>query len=84
MKLTSFQQSVFFPNPIISEAVLKLDDPDLMVRLYNASGKLIRDYGRVNSNQLIIKKGDLSPGVYLLHIIDPYMEIVKPVKVFVE
>ena len=73
-----------YPNPLQNEALLRLDGNNYTVCMYNASGKLVRDYGQINSNHLIIKKGDLSPGVYMLHLTNPENGIIKSIKVFIQ
>jgi len=69
------QHFLVFPNPIITDLVVKWDfeeDLDLLFEIYCLSGRRIL-YQRQNaeSSQLTIPLGHLAPRLYILRISDP-------------
>ena len=61
-----------FPNPMSDFA--KITNTDLNnfmteINLYNATGKSVRQYSNLKTNELILDKGHLPSGVYYLKIL---------------
>lgn len=56
-----------FPNPFNNYALLKIDpvhEQPFDLKIFSSDGKLIRNYSQVYSNEVMIKKGNLQPGLY--------------------
>ena len=78
------KDQLLFPNPVDSEAILELKNMPSYVSIFDNSGRLVRDYGWVNSKNLIIKKEFLSPGFYIIHIQDQDSQNIHSTKMIVE
>ena len=83
-QITSKNEIELFPNPLSTEGTLKLNSSSNMVKIFSVDGRLIRDYGIINQNKLIISKGDLSPGLYLIQINDQVTGEIQDLKLFVD
>jgi hypothetical protein len=60
-----------FPNPFKEKAVLEFQDKTTQsVLLFDVMGKLLREYEDISNNKLIIERGSLSSGTYILKIIN--------------
>jgi hypothetical protein len=60
-----------FPNPLKEKAVLEFQDKRTQsVLLFDVMGKLLREYEDISNNKLIIERGSLSTGTYILKIIN--------------
>lgn len=56
-----------FPNPFKNSALLKIDrvhEQPYDLKIFSFDGKLIRNYSQIYSNEVMIKKGNLQPGLY--------------------
>ena len=60
-----------FPNPFkeIVTIEVNISEP-YTLKLYDVTGKLLRDYKNINNDKLVIERGSLSSGTYLLKIIN--------------
>lgn len=59
-----------YPNPVSASATIKLDNPDgaqYDLRLTSTDGRVLRSF-RTTASTVILEKGDLPAGVYLLEI----------------
>ncbi len=58
------------PNPVSSQVGLTSNatTPMRSIQLYDFSGKLLRDYPRVNNDLFFISRGDLPSGMYVIQI----------------
>ena len=62
-----------FPNPMETSSTLQINNrynAEIRVSLIDPTGKMVRDYGRVTTNQLEISKNTLSAGMYFVQIMD--------------
>lgn len=68
------QQLLVFPNPATASARVDFGtrgSTPRHIRLFNATGQLVKDFGLVNSNLLDIPRGDLPAGLYLIQADQP-------------
>ena len=59
------------PNPTTDQALLKIELPNRQpfeLRLLNIQGRVIRDYGLLNQDQIVIQRGKLPPGTYFYRL----------------
>ena len=67
-----------FPNPFKEKAVLEFQDKTTQsVLLFDVMGKLLREYEDISNNKLIIERGSLSSGTYILKIINENSIIIE-------
>ncbi len=67
-----------FPNPFKEKAVLEFQDKTTQsVLLFDVMGKLLREYEDINNNKLIIERGSLISGTYILKIINENSIIIE-------
>ena len=62
---------VIYPNPFRNETTLKFSNPEnykVVVQLFDTRGKMVRIYDDVKTEKLVIKKEDLSEGIYLIQL----------------
>ncbi len=74
------------PNPFSNETLLQLEDVNNQVErldLYNVSGQLIRSYDEVPSNNIVIERGNLAPGMYFYKLVTDKQQYVSG-KLFVQ
>jgi len=72
-----------FPNPFKERAFLELqDDVTHNILLFDVMGKLLREYKDINNDKLIIERGSLSSGTYLLKIIND--NVIRMEKLIIE
>ena len=60
-----------FPNPAESFFTLQLDDPSLQmqtIRLYDITGRLIKEISGINSYEIKISRNELAEGLYMVKI----------------
>ena len=60
-----------FPNPFKFQAILELNDLknlETEVKIIDVKGKVVRKYNNIKKNKLVIKRGNLNKGVYILEI----------------
>ncbi len=60
-----------YPNPLQGNTTLKIADHlggPLSLNLYNGMGKLIRVIQPMQNHTVILDKGDLNPGIYILQL----------------
>jgi hypothetical protein len=64
---------VIFPNPMTENAYVQIlsDDipDDLLLVMYNVFGKVVRTIEAGGSSYIMIRKGDLAPGIYSVSLI---------------
>ena len=59
------------PNPTTDQALLKIELPNRQpfeLRLLNIQGRVIRDYGRLDQDQVLIQREKLPPGTYFYRL----------------
>ena len=64
-------QVLLFPNPVYEVATLRVEGYEMQqgeLRLFDASGRLVRQKV-FDTNEVLIKKGDLRPGIYFYQIL---------------
>lgn len=65
------QRARIFPNPAADETRIELNnksDEIQYVKLYDVTGRLVRDYPEINSYRTHISKDDLSSGLYFVKV----------------
>ena len=68
---SSFKEEIkIYPNPFSDETTLELPDKELSFVLYNVLGKEVKRIDKISAPKTIIKRGDLSGGIYLYKIMD--------------
>jgi hypothetical protein len=63
-----------FPNPFSQQAKVIFANPRhefFQAHLTNINGQTVRSYPAFQGEEMTIEKGDLTPGMYLLHLVDP-------------
>ena len=69
---TKSVRAVIIPNPLLSESILIVESAAILsgitFRLYNSEGQLIREE-KIESFSTVIRKGNLSDGIYLYKVI---------------
>ena len=65
------------PNPMTDQAVLTIsnwmnDEP--VLDLIDLSGRIVRHYGPMKSNRIVINRGDLSDGTYFYRLSGKYIQ----------
>ena len=72
--LSNETQTDFYPNPFYSEAVLSINNDNLVsnasLYIYDMTGKVMRYQNNINTNTIIIKREDLTPGIYFYKLSD--------------
>ena len=66
-----------YPNPFINQAILdlsKLNHNNLQIEIIDTKGKILREYKNIYGSKLVIKRGNLSSGVYILEIKTKYLK----------
>jgi len=59
-----------FPNPFKKIVTIEVNTSEpYNLRLYNIMGEILKDYKNINNDKLVIERGSLKAGVYLLTII---------------
>jgi PKD repeat protein len=60
------------PNPFHDATLITISKSqgEYEAHLYSIDGRLIRNYGKIQSN-LTIERGDLGPGEYFIHLLNP-------------
>lgn len=62
-----------YPNPMQQSSTLKIDNKfnaEIAVQLIDPSGRMVRNYGRVNTTTLSIERSTLSAGIYFVQVSD--------------
>ncbi|MDP6908030.1 MAG: lysyl oxidase family protein, partial [Flavobacteriales bacterium] len=60
-----------FPNPMTESTTLRIYNrfnADFNVSLVDPTGRVIRDYGQVTTNEITIQKDELSSGIYFVQV----------------
>ena len=61
-----------YPNPFSDETTLRFSNKynnEVRVQLVDYRGRLMRSYDNIRADNLIIKKDDLSNGLYFINLI---------------
>jgi hypothetical protein len=63
---------IISPNPLKSTAIIAAgrDLNNAQINIYNSLGQLVKQTGGVNGNEMVLTKGNLSSGIFLLQIIE--------------
>jgi hypothetical protein len=60
-----------YPNPFKKQAILDLSEfqsNELQICIIDTKGRKVRDYKNVDKRKLVVSKGNLTSGVYILEI----------------
>lgn len=74
---TSTQKIRLYPNPIKEQAVLEFNNPDKEVftfELIEATGKAVLSRKGITTDRILIKKGNLSSGIYFYRLFNSKQE----------
>ena len=61
-----------YPNPFTNEAIVSFSNPnqeETTVQLIDSRGRLLREYNDIRKDMLVIKKENLSNGLYYINLI---------------
>ena len=70
-ELDKIQDLNLYPNPFVSQAILdlsKFQDQKLNILINDINGRLVRQYNEINDKKLLIKKGKLKSGIYIVEV----------------
>lgn len=62
-----------YPNPMEASSTLKINNrfnASIAIELIDPTGKIVRDYGSVTTDELTIERGSLSAGIYFIQVSD--------------
>ena len=65
-----------YPNPFTNEATLSFSIPnqkEATIQLFDSRGRLVREYNNIKKEILLIKKDELSSGLYYVNLMIDYM-----------
>ena len=60
-----------YPHPITDESKVefsRLKSEEIYINILDYRGRIVRSYGKVEGNQLIVKKNGLTAGIYFIEI----------------
>lgn len=60
-----------YPNPFTEAATLEINGPyskDYILKIYDVNGRMVRSGQYSGEKRLLIKREDLAPGVYFIHL----------------
>jgi len=65
-----FLSGIFYPNPLETQSILQIETEirDATLIISNVFGQTVRRIDKLNGNQFIIDRGNLTSGVYFLKI----------------
>ncbi len=65
---------IVYPNPFSLSTRIQIQSPtpinNGVLILYDLPGKEVKRIDHINSNQVIVQRDDLSPGIYIFHLFD--------------
>ena len=83
--LEHYETSInLYPNPFINQAILDLsrfNHNSLQIKIVDNTGKTLREYKNIHASKLVINRGNLSSGVYILEIKTNYFKHRKKIVV---
>ena len=73
VNITEYSDQLFvvYPNPFRDETTIKFTNPTnsiAKITLMDLRGRIVRQYEGINNNQLIIKRSELTSGLYYLDL----------------
>ncbi|NOZ46996.1 MAG: T9SS type A sorting domain-containing protein [Chlorobi bacterium] len=75
-----------YPNPMTESSTLEFENPkqkDYTLSIFNAQGKLVLKIRNIQTNKVIIKKNNLSPGMYYCQV-STSREVYATVKLIIQ
>jgi hypothetical protein len=71
------EEAMIFPNPITDKATFSFgaDLDNAQLHIYNLTGQRVRSVSNISGDHMIIYKGDLKPGIYLLQLLENNQKI---------
>ncbi|MDB2415707.1 T9SS type A sorting domain-containing protein [bacterium] len=67
----SFDNISIYPNPLTNESKVEFSNPnneDIYISILDSRGRVVRTYDKIKTDNLIIKKGNLSNGLYYIEL----------------
>ncbi len=65
--------TTIFPNPMVDHASIRLDGslrPETVITVLDAQGRIVRTLHGNGTNMILLDRGDLAPGLYVVRITD--------------